>query len=244
MATLLLSDLHLPADISPLRGAFLRFLDGPARRAQAVYILGDLFETWIGDDVGLALYPKEVAALRRLSDSGVALYLQHGNRDFMLGADFAAIAGAQLLPDPSVVSIDGERVLLSHGDAWCTDDRDYQRWRRISRLRWLQWLFLRLPQQRRMGFAQSLRARSDDARQTKALDITDVNPRAVTQGLERSGTRLLIHGHTHRPAEHRMQTAAGTATRLVLPDWRPGKYAWVALSAAPEGGLNIFHHAL
>jgi UDP-2,3-diacylglucosamine hydrolase len=122
MSTLLLSDLHLPPQPSALRDSFIAFLDGPARDASTVYILGDLFEYWIGDDVGLDIYAAEISRLHALTSFGVAVWVQHGNRDFLLGRSFERASGARLLSDPSVVDIDGERWLLTHGDAYCTDD--------------------------------------------------------------------------------------------------------------------------
>ncbi len=134
MSTLLLSDLHLPTHPSPLRGAFAEFLKGPARKAEAVYILGDLFEVWVGDDDGLRAYEAECRALSLLSKV-VPVFFMHGNRDFLLGAAFAASTGVRLLDDPTVINLHGTPTLLSHGDAFCTDDVGYQRWRRFSRQR-------------------------------------------------------------------------------------------------------------
>lgn len=223
MATLLLSDLHLPAEPSPLREGFARFLHGPARGAQAVYLLGDIFEYWIGDDVGLRDYAAEVAALRTLTDAGVRLYFMHGNRDFLVGRAFAAATGVQLLADPSLVKFDGRRLLLSHGDAWCTDDRGYQRWRRFARNRVAQWLFLRLPQARRQAIAGGVRGRSGAAKRYKPEDIMDVNAGAVAAAFRRYGVDCIVHGHTHRPAEHR--DAHGE--RIVLADWQPDRMEYL-----------------
>ena len=143
--TILLSDLHLPPAPSPLREAFLRFLAGPARQADSVYILGDLFEYWIGDAEGLAHYAPEARALKALTAAGVPVYYQHGNRDFMVGADFFEATGVTLLPDPATVELGGVSTLLSHGDLFCTGDLAYQRWRRFSRNPLSQWVYRRLP---------------------------------------------------------------------------------------------------
>lgn len=218
--TLFLSDLHLPPEPSPLRERFLNFLEGPAREAAAVYLLGDLFESWIGDDVGLGLYAPEVAALAALSARGVAVYFQHGNRDFMVGADFFALTGVRPLPDPHVIDLQGRATLISHGDVFCTDDEGYQRWRRFSRIGLFQWIFLRLPRARREKIAGGLRSGSDRAKANKAENIMDVNPRAVRSAIAQHGVTQLIHGHTHRPGTYEVNLPIGPAQRIVLPDWR------------------------
>jgi UDP-2,3-diacylglucosamine hydrolase len=229
MTALLLSDLHLPAEPSPLREGFLRFLGGPARDAQQVYILGDLFEYWIGDDVGLASYPAEVAALRALVDHGVQVGFMHGNRDFLVGPGFAAATGVALMRDPSIVQLDGERVLLSHGDLWCTDDQAYQRWRRFSRNRVAQRLFARLPISLRTRIAGGVRSRSDDDKDRKTAEIMDVNPAAIEAAFRASGVRRIIHGHTHRPTTHRLPLDGRTVERIVLADWTPQRMEWLAI---------------
>lgn len=216
---LLLSDLHLPPEASPLREKFLRFLAGPAREAAAVYILGDLFESWIGDDVGLQLYAPELAGLAALGAGGVPVYFQHGNRDFMLGRDFFALTGVHPLPDPQLVSLQGRPTLLSHGDLWCTDDRAYQRWRRFSRVGLFQRVFLMLSRARRMRIAGGLRSGSDRAKRNKPENIMDVNARAVRSAMAQAGTLHAIHGHTHRPGDYAVDLPLGPARRTVLPDW-------------------------
>ncbi|MCC2657713.1 MAG: UDP-2,3-diacylglucosamine diphosphatase [Panacagrimonas sp.] len=219
--TLLLSDLHLPPEEpSALRERFRRFLMGPARDAAAVYILGDLFETWIGDDVGLQQYAPEVGALAALTARGVPVYFQHGNRDFMVGRDFFALTGVHALPDPYLVRVQDRPTLLSHGDVWCTDDRAYQRWRRFSRVGLFQRVFLMLSRARRMRIAGGLRSGSDVAKRNKPENIMDVNPRAVRGAMADAGTLHAIHGHTHRPGDYPVELPLGPATRTVLPDWR------------------------
>lgn len=227
--TLFLSDLHLPPESSPLRERFIRFLEGPARAAAAVYILGDLFETWIGDDVGLNLYAPEVAALTALSACGVAVYFQHGNRDFMVGRDFFDLTGLRPLPDPQRIELMGRPALVSHGDVFCTDDAGYQRWRRFSRVRLFQWIFLRLSRARRERIAGGLR--SGSAR-TKADSILDVNPAAVRGTMARAGVRLLVHGHTHRPGTYPVELPDGPGQRIVLPDWREADCRYLRAGAA------------
>ncbi len=218
--TLFLSDLHLPPQTSALRTRFRRFLDGPARKAARVYILGDLFEAWIGDDVGMQIYAAEVAALAALSASGVKVYFQHGNRDFLVGEAFFDLTGVERLADPCVIDVSGRNTLLSHGDIFCTDDRPYQRWRWFSRQRWAQWLFMRLPLSRRQKIASGLRSGSDTAKRNKPENIMDVNARAVRLSMAQFGVTQLIHGHTHRPGTYAVDLPIGPAHRIVLPDWR------------------------
>lgn len=233
MAALLLSDLHLPAEPSPLREGFLRFLAGPARDAQTVWLLGDIFEYWIGDDVGLRVYAAEIAALRELTSRGVAVRFMHGNRDFLVGAGFAAATGVVLVSDPAVVELGSLPALLSHGDLWCTDDLAYQRWRRFSRNRVAQAIFARLPRAWRERVAGGLRSHSRNEKRYKPEAIVDVNPAAIEQVLRRSRTRLLIHGHTHRPADHALSIDGQPARRIVLADWHPDRMEY--LSASPDG---------
>ncbi|MDD3762219.1 MAG: UDP-2,3-diacylglucosamine diphosphatase [Nevskiales bacterium] len=228
---LLASDLHLPNGPSPLRDGLIRFLRGPAHQAAALYLLGDIFEYWVGDDDGLATHADVIAALHRLSKSGVAVYAMHGNRDFLLGRDFERASGVRLLRDPSVVDIDGVPTLLSHGDLWCTDDRAYQRWRRFSRNRLAQWLFLRLPLQRRLRIAGGLRGHSADAKQRKTVEIMDVSPDAVAAAFREYGVPRIIHGHTHRPADHVLSVDGRDVERHVLADWHPDSMEYLICHA-------------
>ena len=221
MTTLLLSDLHLPLQASPLRQAFARFLAGPARQAETVYILGDLFEYWIGDDAGLRDYAAEVLELRALADHGVHLRFMHGNRDFLVGRRFAQAAGLELLRDPLRIELDGVSTLLSHGDIWCTDDHAYQRWRRFSRNPLAQRVFGLLPEARRHRIAGAARQQSEVDKSHKPEAIMDVNEEAVRGAFRKHGVRRIIHGHTHRPAEHHYDIDGSTRERIVLADWRP-----------------------
>jgi len=231
MATLLLSDLHLPLEEgSPLRQDFVRFLAGPAREAQAVYILGDLFEYWIGDDAGLRDYAAEVRALRALADAGVRVRLMHGNRDFLVGRRFVQATGAKLLHDPLRLELGGELTLLSHGDLWCTDDHAYQRWRRFSRRPMVQRLFGLLPQGQRHRIAGAARQQSAVDKSHKPDAIMDVSEAAVREAFEACGVSRIIHGHTHRPAEHRYDIDGAACERIVLADWRPGRHEYLAVA--------------
>lgn len=225
---LLLSDLHLPITPSPLRTAFIAFLAGPARAAEAVYILGDLFEVWIGDAEGLAAYGAEARALKALRDSGVAIHYQHGNRDFILGSDFARAAGMTLLADPVIVPLAGTPTLLSHGDIWCTDDLPYQRWRRFSRNPIAQYIYRRLPRAWRQKVAGTARG---DGTRNKPAAILDVNATAIEQAFASHGVRRIIHGHTHRPALHALNVGGHAVERLVLADWRPGHCEYLQVDA-------------
>ncbi len=230
MTTLLLSDLHLPRIPSPLRDAFIAFLDGPARGTDAVYILGDLFEYWIGDDAGVVHYAPEAEALQRLTASGVAVYFQGGNRDFILGRDFFKRTGVKPLPDPYTTDIGGVRTVLSHGDVFCTDDVPYQRWRRFSRIPSAQRMFHALPLSFRRAFGDGLRSHSEDARSYKRKSILDVNPNAIERTFVKSGAPRMIHGHTHRPTEHQLDIGGQPRERIVLADWRDDRKEYLEVS--------------
>jgi UDP-2,3-diacylglucosamine hydrolase len=235
MSTLLLSDLHLPLEDSPLRRGFARFLAGPAREAQEVCILGDLFEYWIGDDAGLRDYAAEVLALRALADRGVRLRFMHGNRDFLVGRRFAAAAGVELLPDPLRLELDGMSTLLSHGDIWCTDDHAYQRWRRFSRRPLVQRIFGLLPEARRHRIAGAARRQSEADKSHKPETIMDVNEAAVREAFRAQDVARIIHGHTHRPAGHRYDIDGTARERIVLADWRPERMEYLVCA---DGALR------
>lgn len=232
-AALLLSDLHLPDSPSPLRETFLRFLQGPARAAAEVYILGDLFETWIGDDCGLDAYAPEVAALEAATQAGAKIWFQHGNRDFLVGDRFARRTGVRLLPDPAIVELAGEPTLLSHGDRFCTGDRAYRRWRRVSRSRAVQRAFAALPRRWRERIAGTARARSQRHQaQTRNAGILDASEAAVRAQFVASGVARIVHGHTHRPAVHPYRIGTLAAERIVLADWRPRHCEYLEIGPA------------
>jgi len=224
MASLFISDLHLDDTRPAVTDLFGRFVDGEARGAEALYILGDLFEAWVGDDDPSETGAFVAAKLRALSDAGVLVYFMHGNRDFLLGAAYADRAGMRLLPDPSVVLLHGRPVLLMHGDTLCTDDVAYQQFRAQSRdPRW-QAQFLSQPLAARQAFADQARAASRahqaGLQAAGAMDaITDVAPRTVDETLRRFGIDLLVHGHTHRPAVHDLSVDGRPCRRIVLGDW-------------------------
>lgn len=219
MATLFIADLHLCAEEPAITAGFLRFLAGEARQADALYILGDLFEAWIGDDDPNPLHAQIAAAIRTLVESGVPCYFIHGNRDFLLGKRFARESGMQLLPEEKVLNLYGKRVLIMHGDTLCTDDVGYQAFRAKVHQPWLQTLFLALPLFIRKRIAAKMRAGSQSANSVKDMAIMDVNPQAVAETLERHRVQHLIHGHTHRPAVHALTANGEPAFRYVLGAW-------------------------
>jgi len=213
-----ISDLHLTDERPVTSRRFFRFMQSDAPRYRELVILGDLFEVWIGDDASAAAAPV-IEALALASAGGQRVLLMHGNRDPLLGHDFARAAGATLLADPIVVEVANVRTLLSHGDAWCTRDVAYQKFRSMIRNVEFQRQLLSKPLSERVSIAQNLRTRSDTEKGTKAMDIMDVTPDAVCGALRDAGVRRIIHGHTHRPAAHRIDLDGASAERWVLPDW-------------------------
>lgn len=219
MATLFIADLHLHTEEPAITAGFLHFLDGVAREADALYILGDLFEAWIGDDDPNPLHQRVADAIRALVDSGVPCYFIHGNRDFLLGKRFARESGMQLLPQEKVLNLYGRNVLIMHGDTLCTDDAGYQAFRAKVHQPWLQTLFLALPLFIRHRVAAKMRAGSRAANSSKSLAIMDVNQQAVIEAMEKHRVQWLIHGHTHRPAVHQLTANDAPAWRAVLGAW-------------------------
>jgi UDP-2,3-diacylglucosamine hydrolase len=219
---LFVSDVHLDAAAPEAQLQFLDFLRsqvaGPAT-ARALYILGDLFESWVGDDDVGGERAAVLAALRELTTSGVACFLLHGNRDFLIGEEFCRQTGCQLLPDPVVADIDGERVLLTHGDALCTDDHSYQELRSIVRTPAWQRRFLSLPLPDRQMLANEARAGSRAHTARSIPKIMDVNAAAVAAAFEAARVRRMIHGHTHRPAVHDALVGGQPVQRIVLGAW-------------------------
>ena len=221
-ATLFISDLHLDGERPEITAQFLEFLEREGRQAQALYVLGDLFEAWIGDDDPDPDKRRVITALRSLTHSGVPVYFMHGNRDFLIGRRFAAETGARLLPDPTAIQLYGERVLLMHGDTLCTDDPDYQRLRRIVRNPLVQFILRRMTLRQRLKLATRMRegSKAHIASMDKAApQIMDVNQDEVRRTFEQQHTDFIVHGHTHRPAIHKIQLGNRTVTRIVLGDW-------------------------
>ena len=219
MTALVVSDLHLDPARPEIAAQFRAFLAGAARAASALYVLGDLFELWIGDDDPEPDKRAVIADLRSAADSGVALYFLHGNRDFLLGERFCEETGGTLLTDPTVVERYGRRVLVTHGDALCTDDAPYQRLRALVRdPRW-QAQFLALSVGQRQALAREARAGSQAHTQAQPKMLMDVNADAVAAVFRSAGVDTLVHGHTHRPGVHALTVDGRACTRIVTGDW-------------------------
>lgn len=218
--TLFISDLHLSPDTAAANETLLNFLERTAPSADALYVLGDLFEYWIGDD-GLE-HPfarKIAAAFRKVSDRGVPVYFMHGNRDFLVGERFARESGMKILADPTLVNLYGRPTLLMHGDTLCSGDVEYQKFRAMVRNPAWQQAFLAKPLKERVSMAQEARGKSEQAKQVKDMAIMDVTPATVDETLRQHGHPRLIHGHTHRPARHEHIVDGKTCERWVLADW-------------------------
>jgi len=219
MTALIVSDLHLDGARPEIARQFGAFLEERAQGAQALYVLGDLFEAWIGDDDPDPHKRAVIGALRRLADSGVALYFMHGNRDFLLGERFCREAGGTLLTDPTIATYAGRQVLLSHGDALCTDDAPYQRLRALVRDPNWQAQFLSLSVAQRERLAGEARAGSKAHTAGQLPMLMDVNADAVARVFRDAGVDTLVHGHTHRPAVHALEVDGRPRTRIVTGDW-------------------------
>ena len=219
MATLFIADLHLQTEEPAITAGFLRFLQGEARHADALYILGDLFEAWIGDDDPNPLHREMAAAINALVASGVPCFFIHGNRDFLIGKRFARECGMTLLAEETVLDLYGRKLLIMHGDTLCTDDTGYLAFRAKVHTPWIQTLFLALPLFIRSRIAAKMRAGSKAANSSKSMTIMDVNPQAVTHVMEKHQVQWLIHGHTHRPDVHNLTVNGEPAHRVVLGAW-------------------------
>lgn len=219
MATLFIADLHLQTEEPAITAGFLRFLRGEAKSADALYILGDLFEAWIGDDDPNPLHREMAAAIKALVDSGVPCYFIHGNRDFLIGQRYARESGMTLLPEEQVLDLYGRNILIMHGDTLCTDDTGYLAFRAKVHTPWIQKVFLALPLFIRNRIAARMRAGSKAANSSKSMTIMDVNPQAVVSVMEKHGVQWLIHGHTHRPDVHSLIASGEAAHRVVLGAW-------------------------
>ncbi len=219
MSRLFVSDLHLDASAPEAVERFLEFLQSHAAEAEALYILGDLFETWVGDDDPDPAKARVCEGLRALTSKGVGCFVLHGNRDFLIGRDFCRKTGGRLLADPVVADLDGERVLLTHGDALCIDDHSYQELRSTVRTPEWQRRFLSLPLADRELLANEARAGSKEHTSRSIPNIMDVNEDAVSTAFRATRVRRMIHGHTHRPGIHDIQIEGEPAQRLVLGAW-------------------------
>ncbi|HEX4387780.1 MAG TPA: UDP-2,3-diacylglucosamine diphosphatase [Steroidobacteraceae bacterium] len=236
MTRLFVSDVHLDVSAPAATEQFLEFLRGEATGAEALYILGDLFEAWVGDDDADADKERVCQGLRALTQRGVPCFLLHGNRDFLLGARFCERSGCRLLPDPVVAQFEGEDVLLTHGDALCTDDHPYQELRSVVRQSAWQRRFLALPRERRELLADEARAGSRRHTSRTVPVIMDVNAASVAAAFRATGVRRMIHGHTHRPAVHELTVDGTPAQRIVLGAWyEQGSYV-----RQESGGYRLF----
>jgi UDP-2,3-diacylglucosamine hydrolase len=241
--TLFISDLHLSesrASDAVTNAVFFRFCNTIAPRAEALYILGDLFEYWVGDDCLYEATPainQQVAhALRAVNDAGTKIYFMAGNRDFLIQQQFALAAGLTILQDPTVINLYGNAVLLMHGDTLCTDDIDYQKIRKMVRSTTWQNQVLAQSLATRYALAQSARQQSSDAKANKTADIMDVNANAVLAAFRTHKVATLIHGHTHRPARHSLVVDGQNCTRWVLSDWHENGQA---LRVAASGQIDV-----
>lgn len=230
MRSLFVSDLHLTDERPAANERFIAFVEDEATAAEALYILGDFFEYWIGDDDLAAPFNAVIAGfLRRLTGDGVRVLLMHGNRDFLLASRFCEATGAELLSDPTVIEVEGVKTLLMHGDTLCTDDVDYQAWRVTARSEAWQRDFLAKSLDERRQTILALREKSREVIQSKPAPIMDVNDDAVRQALRRHGVSRLVHGHTHQPGHHLVEVDGRKCERWVLPDWYgPGGYLEIA----------------
>jgi UDP-2,3-diacylglucosamine hydrolase len=217
--TYFISDLHLSEDLPEITTCLLRFLKGPALQADALYVLGDLFEYWLGDDDITPLSRTVSDAFKELASHGVALYFIHGNRDFLVRNTFADSCAMTILPEQKVIDLYGTPTLIMHGDELCTLDTDYQRFRTKARGWWWPKLVLALPLFVRRKIAENGRRKSQLKQQNMATHITDVTQQEVLKVMTEHGVKRLIHGHTHRPSIHDFELNGEAAQRIVLGDW-------------------------
>jgi len=219
MTTLFISDLHLEAERPDIGKQFLEFLKTDATECEELYILGDLFEAWVGDDDPNTHYFTIKRALRKLSDGGVPIYFMHGNRDFLVGRDFANETGVKILDDPYPTTLYGQKALLSHGDILCTDDHQYQKVRKMVRDPKWQATMRAKPLKERLRISAEARRQSLEATINKSFEIMDVNQQAVEKMIRDYNVDILLHGHTHRPNVHNVELGNRKAKRIVLGDW-------------------------
>lgn len=240
---LFISDLHLQESHPLTTQAFFDFLEDHARHAQQLYLLGDVFEYWAGDDDLVTPYNRKIAqAIRRTSDAGVEVFWIAGNRDFLAGKELAREAGMTLLSDPFVAQIGEQRIVLTHGDAQCTDDVQYMAFRNMVRQPAWQEKFLAQSLEQRKAIIAGVRAESRSSQMSKSMEIMDVNANAVSSLFDTTNTSLMIHGHTHRPARHEYKSNGKLRVRYVLPDWEcdseSARGGWIAVDA--DGSIKRY----
>ena len=228
-----ISDLHLSETRPEFTALFVDFMQNLAPQAERLYILGDLFDFWIGDDEQSTLIQQVKDLIKSVSNQGVQCYFQHGNRDFLIGERFAKDTCVQLLPDYQLITLYDKKILLCHGDTLCIDDEAYQQFRRRVHQKWLQRLFLCLPLKVRVKIAEKIRAKSNQDKQAKSQEIMDVNQAFTTEKVQEFGVNLLIHGHTHREAIHQQEGF----TRIVLGDWRKNYSSILKMDESGEFGF-------
>ncbi len=239
-STLFISDLHLSAQEDALQDLFFNFVKGPALMAEKIYVLGDLFDIWVGKDIQTPFHNKVAAAFKTLHNKGISLYFMAGNRDFLLQRDFLIKSGLQKLSDPSLISLYGKPMLLTHGDKLCTQDIAYQRYRKIAQHPITQKFFLLLPRKTRLSIAEKLRHKSKQYQQHQHHDILDVTPGAVQDIMQRFKVPYLLHGHVHRPQFHQVEGIIPNGHRFVLGDWHQ-KGSFI-ISSSTEIKLATFSH--
>ena len=230
LTTYFIADLHLAQNRPDITACFLRFLKNEAIKAEKLYILGDLFEAWIGDDDKSELNSTIATALTQLANNGTAIFYIHGNRDFLIGQSYAKKSSMTLLPEISLIDLYGQSTVIMHGDTLCTRDIDYQKFRKKSHSWWWQAIVKNLPLFIRKKIAENYRQKSKVATALKAEDIMDVTPSEVMACLEELNSQLIIHGHTHRPAIHNLTANNKAAQRIVLGDWHE-QGAWLKVTA-------------
>ena len=238
--SLMIADIHLQPDSAhPINQAFEHFLQTEAPNAEALYILGDLFEMWVGDDIGLVQYQSIIQRFKMLTDQGLPIYLQYGNRDFLMREAFWQATGIQPLNDIECVTLYNKNYLILHGDTLCTDDKSYQKMRTLFRNKLVAWAFLKLSKTRRLAIGQKMRQNSKMHSQNKPSAIMDVNQHAVYDLFKQYPTvQHMVHGHTHRPQHHTLSTEFNTLHRWVLGDWqapeKPFSYLLKITQKGPE----------
>lgn len=248
MKSVIISDLHLSPSRPHLTQAFNRFITSLPKSVEQLYILGDLFEFWVGDDDDSDFARDVVTTLSEINQLGVKTYFQRGNRDYLVGKKFAAQTQCKILPDFIVQDICGHRALLTHGDLLCTDDIDYQRFRKKFQNPLAKWLSTCIPLSYRRKLVASIRSKTKKQTSNKPEDIMDVNPETVLEKLAKYQTKILIHGHTHRPAVHQLSEKNPSLKRFTLGDW--GALVWwieidekdVTLTSAPCDSDSFFNN--
>ena len=235
MSTLFISDLHLSDERASITELFVNFLEQRASKADALYILGDLFEVWLGDDFILPGYQQSIAKMKQLTNAGVPIFVMHGNRDFLITEQFAELSGATLIEDPTVIDLYGIPTMLMHGDTLCIDDVEYQKFRSMVRDPDFKADFLAKPIEERLAVAAKFREASKAETASKAMDIMDVNQQAVERAMLEHNVSRFIHGHTHRPAIHDFSVENIDMKRIVLGDW----YEQGSVLVCDESGCQL-----